>query len=143
MVHVPYRGEAPALTDLMGGSLQLLFGLLAASAEHIRAGRLRALAVTGATRMPALPDVPTIGEFLPGYEASQWYGIGAPKGTPVEIIDRLNTEMNAALHDQKLNARLAELGSLPLPMTASEFGKFIVDETEKWAKVVQVAQLRP
>jgi tripartite-type tricarboxylate transporter receptor subunit TctC len=143
MVHVPYRGEAPALTDLMGGSLQLLFGILAASAEHIRAGRLRALAVTGATRMPALPDVPTIGEFLPGYEASQWYGIGAPKGTPVEIIDRLNTEMNAALHDQKLNARLAELGSLPLPMTASEFGKFIVDETEKWAKVVQVAQLRP
>jgi tripartite-type tricarboxylate transporter receptor subunit TctC len=143
MVHVPYRGEAPALTDLMGGSLQLLFGILAASAEHIRAGRLRALAVTGATRMPALPDVPTIGEFLPGYEASQWYGIGAPKGTPVEIIDRLNTEMNAALHDQKLNARLAELGSLPLPMTASEFGKFIVDETEKWAKVVQLARLKP
>ncbi len=143
MVHVPYRGEASALTDLISGSLQVLFGILAASTEHIRAGRLRALAVTSATRMPALPDIPTISEFVPGYEASQWYGIGAPKDTPVEIIEKLNKEIIAAVHDQKLNARLAEFGSLPLQMTPSEFGRFIVDETEKWAKVVQLARLKP
>jgi tripartite-type tricarboxylate transporter receptor subunit TctC len=142
MVHVPYRGEAPALTDLIGGQLQVLFGVVAASIEYIRAGKLRPLAVTSATRMAALSDVPTVGEFIPGYEASQWYGVGAPKDTPFDIIEKLNMEINMGLADAKLNARIADLGGVPLPMTPSDFGKHVVRETEKWATVVKVAGLK-
>jgi tripartite-type tricarboxylate transporter receptor subunit TctC len=142
MVHVPYRGEAPALTDLIGGQLQVLFGVVAASIEYIRAGTLRPLAVTSATRMAALSDVPTVGEFIPGYEASQWYGVGAPKDTPFDIIERLNMEIDISLADAKLSARLADLGGVPLPMTPSDFGKHVVREAEKWAKVVKLAGLK-
>ena len=131
MVHVPYRGTGPMLTDLIGGQVQVAFDPLPASIEHIRAGKLRALAVTTASRSEVLPDVPTVGEFVPGYEASGWYGIGAPKGTPVEIIDMLNKEINAALGDPKMKARLADLGSKALPGSPADFGKLIADETEK------------
>jgi tripartite-type tricarboxylate transporter receptor subunit TctC len=143
MLHVPYRGGAPALTDLMGGQVQVYFGPITASIEHIKAGRLRALAVTTATRSEVLPDIPTVGEFVPDYEASTWYGVGAPKATPAEIIDKLNREFNAGLADPKIKARLADLGGVPMPMTPPDFGKFIVDETEKWAKVVKFAGLKP
>ena len=139
MLHVPYRGGAPALTDLMGGQVQVYFGPITASIEHIKAGRLRALAVTTATRSEVLPDIPTVGEFVPDYEASTWYGVGAPKGTPAEIVDKLNREFNAGLADPKIKQRLADLGGVPMPMTPSHFGKFIGDETEKWAKVVKFA----
>jgi tripartite-type tricarboxylate transporter receptor subunit TctC len=143
MLHVPYRGGAPALTDLMGGQVQVYFGPITASIEHIKAGRLRALAVTTATRSEVLPDIPTVGEFVPDYEASTWYGVGAPKATPAEIVDKLNREFNAGLADPKIKARLADLGGVPMPMTPPDFGKFIVDETEKWAKVVKFAGLKP
>jgi tripartite-type tricarboxylate transporter receptor subunit TctC len=143
MLHVPYRGAAPVLTDLMGGQVQVYFGPITASIEHIKAGRLRALAVTTATRSDALPDIPTMGEFLPDYEASTWYGVGAPKATPAEIVDKLNREFNAGLADPKIKARLADLGGVPMPMTPPDFGKFLVDETEKWAKVVKFAGLKP
>jgi tripartite-type tricarboxylate transporter receptor subunit TctC len=143
MLHVPYRGAAPVLTDLMGGQVQVYFGPITASIEHIKAGRLRALAVTTATRSDALPDIPTVGEFLPDYEASTWYGVGAPKATPAEIVDKLNREFNAGLADPKIKARLADLGGVPMPMTPPDFGKFLVDETEKWAKVVKFAGLKP
>ena len=133
MVHVPYKGSAPALTDLLGGQVQVYFDLIIGSIEHIRAGRLRALAVTTATRSAALPDIPTVGEFVPGYEASGWYGVCVPKATPIEIVERLNKEINAGLADPKINARIADLGAEPMPMTPAEFGKFIADETEKWA----------
>jgi tripartite-type tricarboxylate transporter receptor subunit TctC len=143
MLHVPYRGGAPALTDLMGGQVQVYFGPLTASIEHIKAGGLRALAVTTATRSEVLPDIPSVGEFVPDYEASTWYGVGAPKATPTEIVDKLNREFNAGLADPKIKARLADLGGVPMPMTRPDFGKFIVDETEKWAKVVKFAGLKP
>jgi tripartite-type tricarboxylate transporter receptor subunit TctC len=143
MVHVPYRGLAPALTDLVGGQVQVLFGALTASIEYIRAGKLRALAVTTATRAEVLPDVPAMGEFLPGYEASQWYGIGAPKNTPNEIVDKLNKEINAGLADPKIKARLADLGGRPLVGSPAGFGKLIAEETEKWGKVVKFTGAEP
>jgi len=137
MIHVPYRGAAPALTDLMGAQVQVMFTTMPASIQYVRAGKLRALAVTTTTRSEALPDVPTVSEFVPGYEASVWYGVGAPKKTPVEIIEKLNREINAALADPKLKARLADLGAEPMSMTPAEFAKFVADETEKWGKVVK------
>src|SRR6266436_4414379 len=143
LVHVPYRGAGPALVDLLGGQVQVMFASMSSSIEYVRAGKLRALAVTTATRLDALPDVPTVGDFVPGYEASFWTGIGAPKDTPAEIIDKLNTEINAALADPKMKARLADLGSTPLPGLPADFGKLIADETEKLAKVVKFAGLRP
>jgi tripartite-type tricarboxylate transporter receptor subunit TctC len=143
MLHVPYRGGALALTDLMGGQVQVMFSPAAGTIEHIRAGKLKALAVTTATRLEALPDVPTVSTVLPGYEASTWNGIGAPKNTPAEIIDKLNKEINAALADPNMRARLADLGAVPMPMTPAQLGKFIADETGKWAKVVKFAGIKP
>jgi tripartite-type tricarboxylate transporter receptor subunit TctC len=143
MVHVPYRGGAPALTDLVAGQVQVYFAVMTASIEYIRTGRLHALAVTTATRSEALSDVPAIGEFVSGYEVSVWFGIGAPTNTPTEIVSKLNTEINAALADPKIKARLADLGGTVLPGSPSDFGKFIADETEKWAKVVRFAGLKP
>jgi len=137
MVHVPYRGGGPALTDLISGQVQVMFDNLNSSIEHIRAGKLRPLAVTTVTRSEALPDVPTVDDFVPGYEASVVSGIGAPRNTPIEIIDRLNKEISAALSDPKLKARLADLGCVPMPMTPADFGQLMVEETEKWAKVVK------
>jgi tripartite-type tricarboxylate transporter receptor subunit TctC len=139
IVHVPYRGTAPALTDLIAGQVQLLLDNLPGSIGHIRTGKVRALGVTAAKRVPALPDVPAIAETLPGYEASVWYGMAAPKGTPPEIIATLNHAVNAVLRDPKLQARLAELGGEPMPMTPDEFGKMVVAETERWGKVVKFA----
>jgi tripartite-type tricarboxylate transporter receptor subunit TctC len=137
MVHVPYRGLAPALTDLLGGQVQVAFGSVPSSIEHIRTGKLRALAVTTAMRAEALPDIPTFAEFVPGYEASFWYGVGAPKATPAEIVAKLNTEINAGLADPKLKARLADLGGAVLALSPADFEKLIADETEKWAEVVK------
>jgi tripartite-type tricarboxylate transporter receptor subunit TctC len=142
MVHVPYRGSGPAFTDLLGGQVQVYFPGTVSSIEYIRAGRLRALAVTTATRSDALPDVPTVGEFVPGYEASNWFGLGAPKATPVEIVDKLNKEINAGLADPKIKARLADLGGTPLVGAPADFGKLIADETEKWGKVVKFAGIK-
>jgi tripartite-type tricarboxylate transporter receptor subunit TctC len=143
MVHVPYRGEAPALTDLIGGQVQIMFGVLPSSIQHIRSGKLRALAVTTATRSEALPDIPPIGEFVPGYEASAAFGLGAPKNTASGIIAKLNSEINAALADAKMKARLADLGTTVLPGSPADFGKLIAAETEKWSKVVKFAGMRP
>ena len=143
MVHVPYRGGGPALTDLIGGQVQVMFDAMASSIAHIRAGKLRALAVTTATRSEALPEIPTVAEFLPGYEASAFVGIGAPKNTPMEIVDRLNKEINAALADPKVRARFTELGTTVLPGAPRDFGKLIADETEKWAKVIKTAGIKP
>jgi tripartite-type tricarboxylate transporter receptor subunit TctC len=143
IVHVPYRGGGPALVDLLGGQVQMFFGVLTSSIEYIRAGKLRPLAVTTAMRVEALPDVPTVGDFLPGYEASDWYGICAPKGTPVEIINKLNTEINAGLADPKLKARLADLAAITLAGSPADFGNLITDETEKWGKVVRAAHMKP
>jgi tripartite-type tricarboxylate transporter receptor subunit TctC len=137
MQHVPYRGAALALTDLLGGQVQVMFDTIPASIEFIRAGKLRPLAVTSATRLDVLPDVPTVGDVLPGYEATSWSGIGAPKGTPAGIVERLNKEINAALADPKIMARIADLGSTTLPGSSAEFGKLVRDETDKWAKVVK------
>ena len=137
LLHVPYRGIALALSDLLGGQVQVAFASMPSSIEFIRAGRLRALAVTTATRSEVLPDVPTVGEFVPGYEASAWYGIGAPKATPAEIVDKLNKEINAALADPKMKARLADLGGTPFLGSPADFGKLIADDTEKWGKVVE------
>ena len=142
MLHVPYRGAAPALTDLMGGQVQILFDNLPSSIEYIRAGKLRALGVTTAARSPALPDVPAVAETVPGYEASAWFGIGAPRGTPPEIVDKLNAAVNAGLADPKLRARLADLGGAPLAGSPADFGKLIAEETEKWAKVVKFSGAR-
>jgi tripartite-type tricarboxylate transporter receptor subunit TctC len=142
MLHVPYRGGAPAMTDLLGGQVQVYFSTISESIEYIRAGRLRALAVATATRSQALPDIPTLGEFVPRYEASGWQGIGAPKNTPIDIIDKLNKDVNACLADPKLKARLADLGSTPLAGSPADFGKFIADETEKWAKVIKFAGIK-
>jgi tripartite-type tricarboxylate transporter receptor subunit TctC len=142
MVHVPYRSAAPALTDLLGGQVQVVFGGAPESMEHIKAGRLRALGVTTATRSEALPEVPAVGEFVAGYEASGWYGIGVPKNTPAEIVAMLNSEINAGLADPKMRARLADFGGAGIPMAAAEFGKLIADETEKWGKVVRLANIK-
>jgi tripartite-type tricarboxylate transporter receptor subunit TctC len=142
MVHVPYRGEAPALTDLLGGQVQVYFGTLPGSIEYIRVGKLRALAVTTATRSEALPDVPTLSEFVPNYEASGWQGIGVPKNTPTEIVDKLNKEINAALADPKIKARLAALGATVLQGSPADFGKFIADETEKWGNVIRALNIK-
>jgi tripartite-type tricarboxylate transporter receptor subunit TctC len=143
MVHVPYRSGAPALTDLISGQVQVYFGALPVSIEHIRAGKLRPLAVTGATRSEVLPDIPTVGDFVPGYEASTWFGVGAPKNTPTEVVDRLNKEINASLADPKLRARFADLGSSPFVGKPADFGRFIAEETDKWAKVVTFAGIKP
>jgi tripartite-type tricarboxylate transporter receptor subunit TctC len=140
LVHVPYRGNP--LPDLLGGQVQVYFTPIGSSIEYIRTGKLRALAVTSATRSDALPDLPTVGEFLPGYEADAWNGIGAPKNTPTEIIDKLNKEINAVLVDPNVKARLADLGAVPMPMRPAEYGKFIADETEKWSKVVKFAGIK-
>ena len=143
MVHVPYRGAAPALTDLLGGQVQVYFGAAPASIEYVRSGKLRALAVTTATRSEALPEIPTVGESVAGYEASAWYGVGAPKNTPPEVINKLNEEINAALSDRKLKARLVDQGSTVLAGSPAEFGKLIAEETEKWATVVKFSGMRP
>jgi tripartite-type tricarboxylate transporter receptor subunit TctC len=142
LVHVPYRGAAPALADLLGGQVQVMFGSLPPSIEYIRSGKLRGLAVTTSTRSEALPDLPTVADFVTGYEASGWYGICAPSRTPVEIIDKLNLEINAALADPKLKARLAELGGAALPGSPADFAKLIAEETEKWGKVVRAANIK-
>jgi tripartite-type tricarboxylate transporter receptor subunit TctC len=143
LLHVPYRGVAPALVGLLGGQVQVIFATMPSVIEQIKAGKLRALAVTTASRSPALPNVPTIGEFVPGYEASQWYGIGAPRNTPTEVIEKLNHETNALLADPGLQARLAELGATPLPGTPADFGKLVAAETEKWGKVVKFSGAKP
>ena len=143
MMHVPYRGGGSAVTDLIGGQVQVFFPPTPPSIEHIRSGKLWALAVTSARRSQALPDIATVSDFVPGYEASQWYGIGAPKGTPVEIIDMLNKEINAGLADPKMKARLADFGGTPLVDSPADFGKLIAEETEKWAKVVKFAGIKP
>jgi tripartite-type tricarboxylate transporter receptor subunit TctC len=141
--HVPYPDSAHALTGLLGGEVQVYFGPIAASIGYIRLDTLRALAVTSATRSEALPDTPTVAESVPGYEASGWYGIGAPRNTPAEIVDNLNTQINAALADPSMTARLADLGAEPMLMTPTEFGRFIVEETEKWREVIRVANIKP
>jgi tripartite-type tricarboxylate transporter receptor subunit TctC len=142
LVHVPYRGVAPALNDLIGAQVQVMIPTISASLEHFRAGRLRALAVTTATRSQLLPDVPAVAEFVPGYEESSWYGVGVPKKTPGEIVEKLNREINAAIATPKLRARLADLGAEPMSMTPVEFEKFIAMETEKWGKVVKLAGIK-
>jgi tripartite-type tricarboxylate transporter receptor subunit TctC len=142
MVHIPYRGAGPALTDLLGGQVQVAFPNTAGSIEYIRASRLRALAVTTTQRSEALPDVPTVSESLPGYEASNWYGLGAPKNTATEIVEKLNKEINAGLADPKMKARLADLGGVPMPMSPAEFGKLIADETEKWGNVIRALNIK-
>jgi tripartite-type tricarboxylate transporter receptor subunit TctC len=143
MLHVPYRGVAPALTDLLGGQVEVMVTSMPSVIEYIRAGRLRALAVTTATRWQGLPDIPTVGEFLPGYEGGIWYGLGAPKATPAEIVNKLNKEVNAALDDPKMKARLADLGGTPLPGSPVQFDKLIAEETEKWGKVIRAANIKP
>jgi tripartite-type tricarboxylate transporter receptor subunit TctC len=143
LVHVPYRGGAPALTDMIGGQVQVMFDNIPTSIEYIRAGKLRPLATTGTTRSHLLPDTPTVSEFLPGYEASAWYGIGAPKRTPPEIIDKLNSAVNAILADPAVKLRMADIGATLLPGSPVEFGKFVADETDKWAKVVKFAGAKP
>jgi tripartite-type tricarboxylate transporter receptor subunit TctC len=142
MLHVPYRGNGLALAALFAGDAQVMFDSLATSIEHVRAGKLRALAVTSATRSEVLPDIPTVGDFVPGYEASAFQGIGAPKNTPVEIVDRLNKEINAGLTDPSMRARLSDLGGMPMQMTPADFGKFIAEETEKWGKVIRTANIK-
>jgi tripartite-type tricarboxylate transporter receptor subunit TctC len=141
--HVPYRGVAPALTDLLGGQVQVLFTNLAVSIGYIGTGKLRALAITTAARSDALPDLPTIGEFVPGYEASSVFGLGAPRNTPAEIVDKLNKEINAALADSDFKARLAHLDGTALSGSPADFGKLIADETEKWGKVIKLANIKP
>jgi tripartite-type tricarboxylate transporter receptor subunit TctC len=143
MTHVPYRGDAPALTDLIAGQVQVLFATMPAAVEHVRAGRLRALGVTHKARSDAMPDVPAIAEFVPGYESSVWHGVGAPKGTPVDIIDKLNKEVGAGLADPGMKARLADLGTTGLTMSPAEYAQFVADETEKWGKVVKFSGAKP
>jgi tripartite-type tricarboxylate transporter receptor subunit TctC len=143
LIHVPYRGNAPALTDLMGGQIEVLFPSLGSSIEYVKTGKVVALAVTGATRADAVPDLPTVAETLPGYQAASFYGIGAPRNTPAEIVEVLNKAVNAGLADPKLSARLADLGYVPLPGPSASFGKLIADETEKWGKVIRFAGIKP
>ncbi len=143
LVHVPYRGQGPALSDLLGGQVQVLFAATPGTTDYIKTGKLRALAVTTATRAEVLPDLPTIGEFVPGYEASQWYGIGAPRATPAGIVDRLNKEINAGIADPAMKARFAAIGGEPLAGAPAEFGKLVAEETEKWGKVIRAAGIKP
>jgi tripartite-type tricarboxylate transporter receptor subunit TctC len=143
MVHVPYRGGAPAITDLLAGQVQVMFNPMITTIEYIRDGKLRALAVTTGLRSAALPDIPAVGEFVPGYEASSLYGVGAPRSTPIEIIGKLNKEINSGLGDPKLKARLAEFGGVTMAITSAEYGKLLSDETEKWAKVIKFANIKP
>jgi tripartite-type tricarboxylate transporter receptor subunit TctC len=143
MVHVAYKGSAPSLTDLLGGQVQVSFATMPASIEFIRSGKLRALAVTTATRSPALPEVPTVGEFVPGYEVSTWYGICARRGTPAEVVDKINREIDAGLADPTMKARLADLGGITIAGSPDDFGKLIADETEKWGKVIRAANIKP
>jgi tripartite-type tricarboxylate transporter receptor subunit TctC len=142
MIHVPYRGIAPALTDLLAGQVQVMFDTTPASIQHIQSGKLRALAVTTTTRAEALPDLPTVGDFVPGYESSAWYGVGVPRNTPAEIIDELNREINVGLADPLIKAKFAALGATVLPGSPSDFRKIIISETEKWAKVVKFAGMK-
>jgi tripartite-type tricarboxylate transporter receptor subunit TctC len=142
MLHVPYRGDAPALTDLLGGQIQVCFSTMPPVIEHVRVGRLRALAVTNATRVGILPDIPALAEFVPGFEGVGWTGIGAPKNTPTEIIDKLNGVINAGLADPRIAARIVDFGHVPAPMTPAEFHGFIVEYTEKWAKVIRAANIK-
>jgi tripartite-type tricarboxylate transporter receptor subunit TctC len=142
LVHVPYRGGAPALTELMAGRVQVVFNPMAGTVEHIRAGTLRALAVTTATRSETLPDLPPMRDFLPGYESSVWFGVGAPRDTPADIIEKLNREISASLADAKIRTRLADWGGAPLAVSAADFGKLIADETEKWANVIKLANIK-
>jgi len=142
MVHVPYRGNGPAITDLLGGQVQVLFAGTLEAIEHIKAGRLRPLAVTDTTRLEALPDIPTVGEFVAGYEASAWLGLGAPKNTPTEFIEKLNNAINAGLADPKIKARLAEMGGILLAGSPADFGKFIAEETDKWGKVIRALNIK-
>jgi tripartite-type tricarboxylate transporter receptor subunit TctC len=143
LTHVPYRGEAPALADLLGGQVQVMFVNMPSSIEYLRAGKLRALAVTTSTRSDALPEIPTVGDFVPGYEASIWYGIGAPKNTPSDFVDKLNKEINLCLADPKMKARFADLGATSLAGSPADFGRFITKEIEKWGKVVKFAGMKP
>jgi len=143
MVHLPYRGAPPALTDLLGGQVQVYFATTTISIEHVRTGKLRALAVTTAKRSEVLPDIPTVGDFLPGFEASVWFGIGAPKNTPVEIVDKLNKEINAGLADSKMRARFADLGGTVLAGSPADFRKLMGEETEKWGRVIRAANIKP
>lgn len=143
MVHVPYRGQGPAMTDLLGGQVQILFAAAPGTADYVRTNKLRALAVTTAARMPDLPEVPSVGDFVAGYEASQWYGFAAPKNTPAEIVDKLNKEINVAMADPGMKAKLAAIGGETMPGSPAEFGKLIVEETEKWGKVVRTAGIKP
>jgi tripartite-type tricarboxylate transporter receptor subunit TctC len=142
MLHVPYRGGGPALTDLLGGQVQIFFSPIIASIQYIRDGKLRALAVTGARRADVLPDISTVGEFVPGYEASGWFGVGAPKNIPAEIVDKLNKEINAGLADAGMKMRFAELGDAVFPSSPAEFGKFVVGETQKWANAIKSAGIQ-
>jgi len=142
VVHVPYRGDAPALTDAISGQVQATFSNVVASLEYVRTGKLRALGVTSATRWQTLPEVPTIGEFVPDYEVNLWNGVGAPRSTPKEIVDKLNGEINAGLADPKIRTRLAELGSVPMPLSPTEFGKLWANDTEKWGKVIRAANIK-
>jgi len=143
MTHIPYKGAGPALTDLMSGQVHVLFDNLPSSAGHLKGGRIRALAVTTTTREPSMPDVPTVAETVPGYEAVAWFGLGAPKGTPKDIIEKLNAEVNRALADPKMKERLTELGGKPMPGTPEDFGKRIASEVEKWSKVVKASGVTP
>jgi tripartite-type tricarboxylate transporter receptor subunit TctC len=142
MVHVPYRGGSPAMTDLLGGRVQVYFSVLPEGIQYLKAGQVRALAITSVDRWKALPDIPSLSDFLPGYEASPWHGLGAPKNTPVEIIGRLNAEINSVLHDPKAKDQLVALGGEPMPMTPAEFGTFIAAETEKWREVVKFSGVK-
>jgi len=143
LVHVPYRGDALALTDTISGQVQATFSTVAASLEYVRTGKLRALGVTTATRWETLPEVPTIGEIVPGYEASTWNGVAVPRGTPQDIIEILNREINTGLSDPKVRARITGLGNVPMPLSPADFGKLLIDDTEKWAKVIQAANIKP
>ncbi len=143
LVHVPYRGQGPALTDLLGGQVQVLFAATPGTTEYITTGKLRALAVTSASRAEMLPELRTVADFVPGYEASQWYGIGVPRNTPVEIVDKLNKEINTAIADPGMKVRFAAIGGEPLPGSPAEFGKLISEETEKWGRVVRAAGIKP
>jgi tripartite-type tricarboxylate transporter receptor subunit TctC len=143
MVHVPYRGAAPAVTDLLAGQVQVMFDTMSTSIEYIRAGKLRALAVTAATRTQALPDIPTMDDFVPGFESNSWQGVGMPKQTPAEIVEKLNNEINATLADPTVKARIADFGGVPIAMKPADFGKLMAEETEKWAKVVKFSGAKP
>ncbi len=142
MLHVPYRGDAPAVTDLLAGQMQVMFDLILLSLPHIRSGELRGLAVTSAKRLPTLPDLPPVADFVPGYEAFAWQGVAAPKATPPEIVALLNGEINAALADAKIASRIADLGGIPMPTTTAEFGKLIASEIDKWGKVIKFAKIK-